>query len=238
MDNERRYQSEEIREILELAGRDDPVRSEREDGGLTAAELQAVGREVGLSPERIAQAVIAFEGRGDPSPRTTTLGVPTGTGRTVPLTRAPTDSEWELLVSELRTTFRAKGEITSAGGLREWSNGTLHAFVEPTSTGYRLRLTDSMEGPLLAATLMGGFFLAFAVLILLVLLGKTDPGARFVVPGFFGVIGTGLIAGSRIALPRWVEEREAQMQHIASRARALIDPPGSGEFATDDTLGG
>lgn len=191
MNEDRRYENQEIREILELAGRDDLAqpKSAPTADGLTASELQAVGREVGLAPERIAQAVAEFEGRGEPVPRNSTLGMPTSIGRTVSLTRAPTDSEWELLVSELRTTFGAKGEMSSAGGLREWSNGSLHAFIEPTSTGYRLRLADSMGGAAVVATFVGGFFLAFALLILLVLLGKTDPGARFVVPAFFSVIG-------------------------------------------------
>jgi hypothetical protein len=57
------------------------------------------------------------------------------------------------------------------------------------------------------------------------LLAKTDPGARFVVPVFFSLIGTGLIAGPRMTLPGWADERETQMQHIASRAKALIDNP-------------
>jgi hypothetical protein len=240
MSDERRYQNEEIREILELAGRDDVAQPESASAadGLTAVELQAVGREVGLAPQRIAQAVAEFEGRGELVPRGSTLGLPTSIGRTVLLTRAPTDSEWELLVSELRTTFRAKGEMSSAGGMREWSNGNLHAFIEPTPAGYRLRLTDSMEGALVVATVAGGFFFAFALLILLVLLGKTDPGARFVVPGFFSIIGAGLIAGGRISLPRWAEEREAQMEHIASRAIALIASPASQDFDNDTPLPG
>lgn len=227
MSKERRYQNQEIREILELAGSDDLA--EPESGptadGLTASELQAIGREVGLAPARIAQALQEFEGRGELAPRKSTLGLPATIGRTVSLTRAPTDSEWELIVAELRTTFGAKGEMSSAGGLREWSNGSLQDFIEPTSTGYRLRLADSREGALVASTLMGGFFLAFALFILLILLGKTDPGARFVVPVFFGLIGTGVIAGVRITLPGWADEREAQMQHITTRARALIDSP-------------
>ena len=227
MSKERRYQNQEIREILELAGRDDLAQPELGPtaDGLTASELEAVGGEVGLAPARIAQAVQEFEGRGEPAPPKSTLGLPATIGRTVALTRAPTDSEWELIVAELRTTFGAKGEMSSAGGLREWSNGMLHAFIEPTSTGYRLRLTDSREAALVASTFMGGFLLAFALLILLILLGKTDPGARFVVPVFFSLIGTGLIAGVRMKLPGWADQRETQMQHITSRAKALIDNP-------------
>jgi hypothetical protein len=234
MSEERRYRNDEIREILELADRDDLPRFPPmpQADGLTASELQEVGREVGLSPGRVARAVAEYEGRGQPAFRSTTLGMPTQVGRMVSLPRAPTDQEWELLVAELRTTFGEKGEVAAHGGLREWSNGNLHAFIEPTESGYRLRLTDTMVNAI-GATFVGGFFLAFALLILLVLLGKGDPGFRYVVPGFFSVIGVGLIAGTRIALPRWADRRDDQMQHVMGRARALIDPARSADAESD-----
>jgi hypothetical protein len=144
----------------------------------------------------------------------------------VPLPRAPTEREWELLIAELRTTFGAKGEVTSHGGLREWSNVYLHAFIEPTAEGYRLRLADSISGAA-AMPVIGGFFIAFALLILIVLLGKDDPGFRFVVPAFFTLIGGGMIVGTRVALPRWADERERQMEHITQWATALIGAPES-----------
>jgi hypothetical protein len=234
MNEERRYQNHEIRQILELADRPDDSQSHSLAAvdGLTAAELQEVGREVGLAPDQIARAVVEFDGRGQGMPQGRTLGMPTSVGRLVDLPRAPTDREWELLVSELRMTFGAKGEVTSHGGLREWSNGSLHAFVEPTESGYRLRLTDTMTGAV-GLTFIGGFFLAFALLILVILLGKEEPGFRFVVPAFFGLIGTGMIAGTSIALPRWASEREGQMRHITGRARTLVGSP-----LTDDAESG
>lgn len=233
MSNERRYQGEEIREILELAGRDDPDPSGSglAADGITASELQAIGREIGVAPARIARAVREFEGRGSPVLRQSTLGVPTALDQSVMLARAPTDAEWELLVAELRTTFRTSGEIRATGGLREWSHGTLHAFIEPTAGGHRLRLTDSRAGALVAAASLGGFFLAFAVLVFLVLLGKTDPGFRFVVPVFFGLTGAGMVAGSMIALPGWASRREAQMQHITRYASTLLGPAEAAERA-------
>lgn len=136
MSRDRRYQDHEVRQILDLAiGQDEsPEMSFSAVDGLTLPELQEVGREVGLPPNRITQAVAVFEGRGDVVPRGTTLGLPTSIGRIVSLPRTPSDREWELLIAELRTTFGGKGEVTSQGGLREWSDGTLHALVEPTET--------------------------------------------------------------------------------------------------------
>lgn len=227
MSKERTYQDHEIRQILDLAiGQGDaPGQSLPAVDGLTLVELQEVGREAGLPPDRIAQAVAAFEGRGGAVPRGTTLGLPTSVGRGVPLPRNPSDREWELLIAELRTTFGGKGEATSHGGLREWSNGTLHAFVEPTETGHRLRLTDASVA--VAGIVLGGFVLAFALLIFAILLGKDALDYRLAVPVFFSLLGGSLVAGSAMALPRWAREQERRMEHICGHAVSLLALPES-----------
>jgi hypothetical protein len=227
MSNERKYQDHEVRQILDLAiGQDDAAAPALPaGGGLTLRELHEVGREVGLAPSRITDAVAAFEGRGEVLPRTTVLGLPTSVGSIVSLPRNPTDHEWERLIAELRTTFGVKGEVTTHGSLREWSHGTLHAFVEPTGTGYRLRLTDSRAAPLGVGIFAGGFLLAFSLLIFLVLLGKDDPGSRLLVPLFFAGGGTSIIALSTMALPGWAREQENRMEHICRYSSSLLAPP-------------
>lgn len=229
MSNERRYQDHEIRQILDLAiGQEDgPAQSFSAADGLTLLELQEVGREVGLPPDRITQAAAALEGRGESVPRGTTLGLPTSIGRVVPLPHRPSDREWELLIAELRTTFGVKGEATSQGGLREWSHGTLHAFIEPTETGHRLRLADSRAA--VAGIVLGGLVLAFALLILVVLLGKDDAGFKLAVPAFFSLLGGSLVAGSAISLPRWAREQERRMEHVSRYAVSLLAPPVSSD---------
>lgn len=228
MSNERRYQDHEIRQILDLAIDEEtgPAQPLPAVDGLTLVELQEVGREVGVLPERITQAVAAFERRGESVPRGTTLGLPTSVGRVVPLPRNPSEREWELLIAELRTTFGGKGEVTSHGGLREWSHGTLHAFIEPTETGHRLRLADSSVA--MGGIFLGGLVVAFALLIFVVLLGKDDPGFKFAVPAFFSLLGGGLVAGSAISLPRWAREQERRMEHISRYVVSLLALPGSG----------
>jgi hypothetical protein len=230
MTKDRKYQDGEIREILDLAiGHEDaPVPTFPVVDGLTLDQLREVGREVGLSPSRIMQAVAEFEGRGASVPRGTTLGLPTSVGSIVALPRNPSDREWELLIAELRTTFGGKGELTSQGGLREWSHGTVHAFIEPTESGHRLRLADSRLAAV-GGIALGGFFLAFALMILIVLLGKDDPGFRFVVPAFFSFIGGGMIAGNVVALPAWAREQERRMEHINIRAARILAPDVSPE---------
>jgi len=222
--DERRFQDHEIREILDLAILQDegPVQAFPAVDGLTLRELQEVGREVGVSATRVAQAVAAFEGRGLSLPRGTTLGVPTSVGRVIPLSRDPTEREWELLIAELRATFDGKGKVATQGGLREWSNGAVHAFVEPTETGHRLRLIDSREGAV-GGVLIGGFLVAFALLMLVIL--RVEADLVFALVAFFGLIGGTLIGGTAVVLPRWAREREKQMEYIATRITTLLGSP-------------
>ena len=229
MSKERRFKDHEIRQILDLAiGQEDgPAQSLPAVDGLTLLELQEVGREVGLLPDRITQAVAAFEGRGESVPRDTTLGLPSAVGRVVPLPRSPSDREWELLIAELRTTFGGRGEVTSHGGLREWSHGKVQAFLEPTETGHRLRLADSNAA--VVGIVAGGFLLAFALMILVVLLGKDEPGFRFAVPALFSLLGGSLAAGSALSLPKWAREQERRMEHISSYAVSLLAQPESSD---------
>src|SRR5688500_8812402 len=147
--SERRYTEEEIAEIFKSATENPDVR--RSATGLTLPELQDIGREVGLSPEAVAQSAARLD-RATPGdmrlPARVTrrqLGLPLGVGRTVDLPRKLTDAEWEQLVVDLRTTFDAQGRVGGQGSLREWRNGNLRAMIEPTPAGERLRLQTFKE---------------------------------------------------------------------------------------------
>lgn len=142
MVEERRYRDEEVREIFELAARRDvgQLPSASAADGVTLADLQDIGRDVGLEPTAVAHAAVALEAQTPKSFLRTSVGMPVGVGRIVPLPRPLTDSEWERLVAELRTTFGARGRVSTQGGLREWVNGNLHACIEPAEEGSRLRL--------------------------------------------------------------------------------------------------
>lgn len=225
MSDERRYRDEEIAEIFEAAAttHDPGQRSLPPADGLTLAELQAIGREVGLAPERIADAATAIDRRRSTLPRRTSLGMPISVSRTVDLPRAPTDREWSLLVAEMRETFNARGKDRSSGELREWAVGNLHAYVEPTEDGYRLRLR-TLKGNALALNRMGilGILLGWIMLVVLVLTG--EMASELVVPAMIGAMGVAALATNAVRLPGWAQEREQQMEHIAARAQALLRP--------------
>src|SRR5687768_3064339 len=165
MADERRYQEDEVAEIFEAASAPALSRGDAAPNqGLTLAELQAIGREVGIAPERIAEAASSLARSQPALPRRTELGMPVSAGHVVELPRALTDREWALVVGDLRETFRARGKDSSQGETRQWSNGNLHAFVEPTRTGYRLRL-GTVKGDAMALNRMGGFGIAMGALV-------------------------------------------------------------------------
>lgn len=221
MSDERTYRDDEVAEIFEAAARGGSGSNALSSPeGLTLAELQAIGREVGLAPDRIAEAAAAVELRHG-ALRRNDLGMPVSVGRTVDLPRAPTDREWEVLVAELRETFRARGRAASRGDVREWTNGKLHAYVEPTPDGHRLRLgttkSDAVGLNRMGAT---GLVVALVSLLLLFLTGAL-PESVFV-PMLLSAMGGAALAYNAVRLPAWALEREAQMERVAARARVLL----------------
>jgi hypothetical protein len=233
MSDERTYRDDEVAEIFETAAArgDTNLPARRSAEGLTLAELQAIGGEVGLAPERIAEAAAALDLRRD-ALRRSDFGMPVAVRRTVDLPRAPTDREWEMLVAELRETFNARGRVGSRGDVREWTNGNLHAYVEPTPTGHRLRL-GTTKGDATGLNRMGAAALVMAILWMVLFLAGGISEA-LVVPLMLALMGGGALTYNAMRLPSWAGEREAQMEHIAARARVLL----GGEAPPEEPAGG
>src|SRR5262245_29390037 len=183
----RRYRDEEVREIFSLAttGSTRDPSLPAESGGLTLDELQRIGQEAGIEPARVAQAAERLDARGRPAPIRRSFGMPVGVSRLVDLPRAPTDREWEQLISTFRTAFGAQGKATTSGGLREWSHGNLHISVEPTAHGEQLRLSTLNEAGQVfngLGVLMGGM----ALLMGAVVTAAGKPEKALIVLGMFG----------------------------------------------------
>ena len=153
--------------------------------------------------------------------RIAAIGLPVGVGRTVALARSPSDEEWDRLVAELRRTFHARGIDSSSGSLRHWSNGNLHAAIEPDDDGWRLRL-ETIRGDATPMNLSGGAALAFAAILFTVLLLTGGVSQELIGPLTIALGGAGILGYNAVRLPAWAGEREAQFQHIAARARALL----------------
>ena len=226
MGDERRYTDEEVREILTRATdvTGPPSRSvpgPTESTGLTLTELKEVGREVGIDATDIERAAASLERGGRLLPRKRLLGMSVGVGRIVELPRPLTDREWDILVSELRATFEAKGRVESHGDLRSWTNSRLHAHVEPTPDGHRLRLgTVKGNAYIYEALGFGGVFMALVSLMANGVTGGIDQAIML------GGMGLAALVANRIRLPLWAGRREEQMEHIAGRALELVEGEG------------
>ncbi|MGD2070316.1 MAG: hypothetical protein PVI57_16695 [Gemmatimonadota bacterium] len=229
MTEDRRYDEDEVRQIFDeaAASPSDRLPGPREAGpsdGLTLEELQSIGEEVGLPPERIADAAASLERRGSSPARRTLLGAPLTVGRTVALPREPTDREWGMLVAELRQTFGARGRVEGYGRTREWSNGNLHARIEPSGTGPILRL-GTLKASALTMSRAGGFMLALGLVLVTVALLGGGGSVQLDLPVLLSLLGGGLVGSSVLRLPPWARRREKQMEHIAGWTHGLLEAP-------------
>src|SRR6266446_7588382 len=215
---DRRYNDKEIAAIFRAAAEEGPQSPQREvarDEGLTLAELQAIGSEVGIPSDAVAQAARAVDVRLGAASRTF-LGLPIGVARTVNLNRRLTDEEWERLVVQLREVFNARGRTRSEGSLRQWTNGNLQVLLEPTETGHRLRF-GTVHGAARAAIGAGFGVLGIAAIVAVSgaiwgTLGDAMSGIALM-----AAAGVGMIVSGALRLPRWARLRERQMEALAAR---------------------
>jgi len=215
---ERRYNDKEIAAIFRAAAEEGPQSPQREvarDEGLTLAELQAIGSEVGIPSDAVAQAARAVDVRLGAASRTF-LGLPIGVARTVNLNRRLTDEEWERLVVQLREVFNARGRTSSEGSLQQWTNGNLQMLLEPTENGHRLRFGTLHGG---ARASIGAGIAALGITAIVVISGAVWGTLGEAIPGIalMAAAGAGMIASGALRLPRWARLREAQMEALAAR---------------------
>lgn len=232
MTDERTYSEDEVAEIFARAAEVEPTPSSpavhSSGGGLTLAELQEIGEEVGLERTAVARAATALDG-GVGERRL--LGMPVGVSRVVPLPRGLTEREWEALVTDLRQTFRAPGKVVREGGLRRWSNGNLHAFVETTADGHRLRL-QTTKGNARPRLMVGGALLAVSLVLTVVAMaaGTAEPGSLLVV----ALIGGALAGSTVLELPGWARKRREQMAAVSGRLMDRLSLPATRSDQDDD----
>ena len=226
---ERRFSDAEVAQIFERATSGHALQATGAAEGMTLAELQSIGKEVGIPAEQITRAALSLSA-GEAKPTQRFLGMTTGVGHTVHLARKLTDEEWERFIVEVRETFNARGTMTSHGSLKQWSNGNLQVLLEPTDAGHRVRFkTVKGDAP---GTLGGGLVMSAVAVIgemTAVLTGAAHDVGLLASFGALGAVGIGAAATTALRLPRWVRARKAQMEELGARvsAMALKPPPGS-----------
>src|SRR5512144_1325307 len=214
---ERRFNEAEVAAILKRATKADPAgqRQLSAGEGMTLAELQAIGREVGIAPDAIRDAA-AVVGRSGLATSRRFLGLPLGVGRTVELNQSLSDDQWERFVVDLRETFDARGVTRSEGSLRQWSNGNLQALLEPTPTGYRVRLrTMRPEARTLMMAGIGFAGVSLASWIGAMIAGIAGQPGKLLDVATFALIGATLFGLGALRLPGWARLRRRQMEEVA-----------------------
>jgi len=191
--------------------------------GLTLAELQAIGREVGISPDAVAEAAQTVDVRRAAVSRKF-LGLPIGVERSVTLSRRLTDEEWERLVVELREVFKARGRTSSDGSLRQWTNGNLYALLEPVATGHRLRF-GSLNGAARARITAGVAAIGTAVVVALSSAASGNLGTAVSGIVLLLTAGLGMMGSGALPLPGWARLRGRQMEALATRLALSIGSP-------------
>ena len=214
---DRRYNDKEIAAIFRAAS-EGPLSPQREvppEEGLTLADLQAIGREVGISPAAVAQAAQALDIRRETAARTL-LGLPIGVARTVNLNRRLTDPEWERLVVQLREVFNARGTTRSDGSLRQWTNGNLQVLLEPTETGHRLRFR-TLHGAARAS--IGAGLAALGVTATVAVATAISGHLGDAIPEIVLLLAAGMamIVNGALRLPGWARLRGRQMDALAAQ---------------------
>src|SRR5207237_5739157 len=110
---ERRFNEAEVAAIFRQASEAQNQTTEGQlpsGEGLTVTELQAIGREVGISSDLITRAAQLIDRGGNATSRQF-LGFPIGVGQTVDLGRKLSDEESYRLVVDFRDTIHARDAL-------------------------------------------------------------------------------------------------------------------------------
>ena len=220
---ERRYNDAEVAAIFKRAAEAQQTGQTLAplSEGMTLAQLQEIGREVGLAPEHVTDAARAIDRLGRPTSRRF-LGLTIGVGRTIDLGRKLSEEEWEQFVVDLRETFDARGRLGGEGSFRQWTNGNLQALLEPTATGHRIRLR-TMKGNALSFIVAGASTLGFSALMMAVS-AVTGSSAEIAPWGFGAAVGATLFALGALRVLPWARVRRQQMEEIAARIAGAANP--------------
>ncbi|MEK9500319.1 hypothetical protein [Gaopeijia maritima] len=229
---ERRYDDEEVREILVRATELKPelpalAATSPSTEGLTLEELQAAAREAGIAPDRVAEAAHELVlDRAVLSPVTTRMGLPVSTSHAVRIPRMLTPGEWDRFVVRLRDTFGTPGEVRIEGSLRTWFHGNLRVLLEPLEEGARLRFESRddhgagmIEGGL--AALWGGGFLLLLLVLVAVFKGESVPWGLWALSGSLPAAAAAMIPIGRRHASKWLPGRHRQFEVLGEEARRV-----------------
>lgn len=237
---ERRYDEAEVARIFEEATRrslsegSGAQRSLTSPEGLTLAQLQEIGAEVGLPAEAVAAGAAVVEVGASPVATTgSTVGLPHGVAGAIPLPRDLTDREWGILVGRLRDTFAAHGTVESDGTVRSWRNGNLQIRVEPTESGTILRMRTHKQDAQVLPVMAGGM-VGFGALTAAILTAVGDIREAMILGSMLIPIGVVIFVLAALSVPRWAGTRQEQMEELGAFVLEMTSRSAALPGDTDD----
>ena len=189
--------------------------------GLSLDELKAIGEASGIDPAHVAAAAAELRaGAAAPAPRRF-LGVPSSIRATRMLPVPLSDEAWEVLVEDLRDTFRQTGVATEIGRTREWTASQqagrdgVRVTARPVPGGTELVAEHSLRVNVQSIRVVMACFAALTAVLTVVGLLAGTPQAWA-----FGPM-VGAILALSVGIPVWL--LRAQARHSERAFGPLLD---------------
>jgi hypothetical protein len=223
-----RFAEDQVRDIIRHAA-EQQVEHPTEEGALSLGAIERIGAEVGLSSDRVRDAVAALPSRTEkPHVPGGILGAPLRIDleRTVP-PEVPV-REFESLLEEVRSVTGEVGRINETlGKSLSWNSlsfqnsfeGTgrlIHVMVKPKDGATRIRITES-PGAAPVVTIFGMLMGGGALGVALVGIISAAGGSPLLTPGTAGLAFGASYLASRTAFRSFMKRRIRIMTDLMNR---------------------
>ncbi len=241
-----RFDEHQAREIIRYAA-EQQAEHPTEEGALSLGAIERIGAEVGLSPDRVRDAVAALPSRTD-KPRVPggILGAPMRIDLERTISGELPVQEFEALLEEVRAVTGEVGRINETlGNSLSWNSlsfqnsleGTgrlIHVMVKPKDGATRIRITES-AGAAPAVTVIGTVVGGSALGAALVGAMSSVGGSPVLAATLFGASYGACYLASRTAFRHFIKRRMRIMTDLMNRltGHVVSTAPGALPAATD-----
>lgn len=201
----------------------------RSPGALTRGDLEEAAGAAGLDPSYVARAIAELDSAPE-APRTM-LGAPVEVVRQRVIPGPLTDDMWAAMVDAARDQIDQPGIAGQIGRLREWtaiSGGTKNGIVtrlsaEPTETGVRIMISQSVRESIKAFTIASGIMGFLTLVFGVMAVAGVDPelwAASLIMIVMALAFGAASQVGSRVWARLKADQFDALMDRLDLIARA------------------
>ena len=232
----RRYSGGEVEEIVKKATELE-ASAPTAGGAMTMGGVEALAGEVGVAPETVRAAAQALEFRVEQPPRNPWIDGPTAFSYERVVEGELPDTEWQVLVDEIRRVLKNPGQISQFGRSFSWVAGRSPGIrrdleIAVSVRGGRTRITIQ-EGlsQLIGAVYggigggMGGGAMGPMIGIFAGALHIAGPAIALMVPVWLGITYATARTVYRKSTKRRAKELEGLADRLAQLVRELVPAP-------------